>query len=288
MQAGSNMDFIGILYQSRLEQATALAKTIQSRITDLGTGVWLRSSWEEGLNQKDLPETQLIISVGGDGTLLRVTRQVAGWDVPILGINAGSLGFLTELDGSDAVEHLEDIINGKGWVEQRSMLEASLGGSKWQAMNEVAISRGGAARTIQISVEVDDTRMFAFSGDGLLVATATGSTAYNLAAGGPVLPPTSAYSIIKAVASHPLSQSAIVVEEDSAISVELKGNHAAVLSIDGHVDYPLDTGDKVSIRSSDFKAKFLRLQSKNYFYGALSSILSGQRYHPGLADDRID
>ncbi|MFL2640787.1 MAG: NAD(+)/NADH kinase [Dehalococcoidia bacterium] len=282
------MDFIGILYQSRLEQATALAKTIQSRITDLGTGVWLRSSWEEGLNQKDLPETQLIISVGGDGTLLRVTRQVAGWDVPILGINAGSLGFLTELDGSDAVEHLEDIINGKGWVEQRSMLEASLGGSKWQAMNEVAISRGGAARTIQISVEVDDTRMFAFSGDGLLVATATGSTAYNLAAGGPVLPPTSAYSIIKAVASHPLSQSAIVVEEDSAISVELKGNHAAVLSIDGHVDYPLDTGDKVSIRSSDFKAKFLRLQSKNYFYGALSSILSGQRYHPGLADDRID
>ena len=288
MQAGSNMDFIGILYQSRLEQATALAKTIESRISDLGTGVWLRSSWEEELNQKELPETQLIISVGGDGTLLRVTRQVAGWDVPILGINAGSLGFLTELDGSDAVEHLEDIINGKGWVEQRSMLEASLDGSKWQAMNEVAISRGGAARTIQISVEVDDTRMFAFSGDGLLVATATGSTAYNLAAGGPVLPPTSAYSIIKAVASHPLSQSAIVVEEDSSISVELKGNHAAVLSIDGHVDHPLDTGDRVSIRSSNFKAKFLRLQSKNYFYGALSSILSGQRYHPGLADDRID
>ncbi len=281
------MDCIGILYQSQIEQATALAKTIEEHISGLGKQVWSRSSWQDDLNQKDLPETQLIISVGGDGTLLRVTRETAAWDVPILGINAGSLGFLTELDGSKALEHLNEIIDGKGWIEQRSMLEASVDGSNWHAMNEVTISRGGAARTIQISVDVDDTRMFAFSGDGLLVATATGSTAYNLAAGGPVLPPTSPYSIIKAVASHPLSQSAIVVDSDSSISVELIGNHAAVLSIDGHVDYPLSSGDRVAIKSSDYKAKFLRLQSPNYFYGALSSILSGQRYHPGLSDDRI-
>ena len=133
------MDCIGILYQSQIEQATALAKTIEDHISRLGKEVWSLSSWEEDLNQKDLPETQLIISVGGDGTLLRVTREMAEWDVPILGINAGSLGFLTELDGSEALEHLKEIIDGKGWIEQRSMLKASLDGSNWHAMNEVTI-----------------------------------------------------------------------------------------------------------------------------------------------------
>ena len=288
---GVNLNHIGIMYQSRLKDATELAKSVADHIRQLGKTVWVIPSSDK-IQDAEISSTDLVISVGGDGTLLSVTRDTAAWNTPILGINAGSLGFLTELDRENYKSKLVDAFNGKGWIEDRSMLSTDIGGLQWNALNEIAVSRGGAARTIQINVDVDNTRMMAFQGDGLLVATATGSTAYNLAAGGPVLPPTAPYFIIKAISAHPLSQSALIVEPNATVEVELKGANPAVLSIDGHVDHDLVTGDRVKVSRSTHVAHFLRLRPPNYFYGAIHSILSGERHHPDfpryLNDESID
>lgn len=279
------MKQIGILYQSHLDQATDLAERLAARARDLGQDVWLRSSWEEGLEKVDVSGTDLIISVGGDGTLLRVTRVAAPWSIPILGVNAGRLGFLTEMEAATALDQLPQVLDGKGWVEDRTMLLVQKDGEGWYAMNEVVVSRSGPVRTVQANVSVDETPLIAFRGDGLLISTATGSTAYNLAAGGPVLPPTASYLIVKAISAHPVSEAPLLVEPASLIHVRIKTDHGAIMSIDGQIDHPVADGDEITVRRSPYQARFLHMRPPGYFYGMLHDLLSGARRHPDLPAD---
>ncbi|MBI4236256.1 MAG: NAD(+)/NADH kinase, partial [Chloroflexi bacterium] len=200
---------IGILYQSHLALATELSERLAERARHLRLSVWRRSSWEDGLERVDVSGTGLIVSVGGDGTLLRVARVAAPWGIPILGVNAGRLGYLTELEGSDIPDALAAILEGQGWVEERTMLLVQHKESRWYAMNDAVVSRGGPARVVQINLRAAGTPVTSFRGDGILIATATGSTAYNLAAGGPILPPTAPYLIAKALSPHPVSEAAL-------------------------------------------------------------------------------
>ena len=285
---GTTLRQIGILFQSHLEEATRLADALDERARLLGKKVWRRSSWDEGLAEQDVSETDLIISVGGDGTLLRVTRVAAPWGIPILGVNAGRLGFLTEIEGAEALTALPEIIEGRGWMEERTMLLVQKDGAPYYAMNEAVLSRGAPARVVQVTVRVDDSLLTTFRGDGLIVATATGSTGYNLAAGGPVLPPEAPYMIVKPVSSHPVSGAPLLIDPSVHLHITVRTDHGAALSIDGQDDYKVADGDEITVRRSPYQACFLHLRPPGYFYEMLQGMLSGTRRHPDLPDQRDD
>ena len=279
------MQSVGILYQSRIPKATEMAERLAARIRELGRDVWLRSSWEEGLERLDVSDCKLIVSVGGDGTLLRVTRVAAPSGVPILGVNAGRLGFLTEVDSPNALELIPMALEGLGRLEERTMLAVEYNGKLSYAMNDVIISRGGPARTVQANVAVNEQELLAFRGDGVIVATATGSTAYNLAAGGPVLPPTTQELILNPISAHPASESAILIDPESVLLIRIKTDHGAVLSIDGQEDYPVLDGAEVIVRRSPHRARLLRFRPEGYFYATLRDLLHGRRRHPDLVGE---
>ena len=278
------MKQIGILYQSHIEQASRLAGELENRARLLGKQVWRRSSWDDDLADQDVSGTDLIVSVGGDGTLLRVTRVAAPWGIPILGVNAGRLGFLTEIDEPDAFTALPAVFEGRGWVEERTMLLVQKDGAPYYAMNEAVLSRGAPARVVQVSVRVNGAVLTTFRGDGLIVATATGSTGYNLAAGGPVLPPEAPYIAVKPVASHPVAEAPLLIDPSAHLHVTVRTDHGAVLSIDGQDDYAIADGDEITIRRSPYQARFLHLRPPGYFYEVLQEMLSGMRRHPDLPE----
>ncbi len=254
----------------------------------LGKQVWRRSSWDENLAEQDVSGTDLIVSVGGDGTLLRVTRVAAPWGIPILGVNAGRLGFLTEIEGTEARTALPAVFEGRGWVEERTMLLVQKDGAPYYAMNEAVVSRGAPARVVQVTVRVNGAVLSTFRGDGLIVATATGSTGYNLAAGGPVLPPEAPYLVVKPVASHPVAEAPLLIDPSAHLHVTVRTDHGAVLSIDGQDDYAVADQDEITVRRSPYQARFLHLRPPGYFYEMLQKLVSGVRRHPDMPDTNGD
>lgn len=277
------MKRVGILYQTRTAEPETVASTLADQIRALGRDVWLQSSWDDGIDLIN-GDTDLIISVGGDGTLLRVARLVAPSGIPILGVNAGRLGFLTEVDANGASELLPRALDGDGRIEERTMLAVDHDGATSYALNDAIISRGGPARTVQVGVTVNGVELLAFRGDGVIVATATGSTAYNLAAGGPVLPPTTAELIINPVSAHPASESPVLVQPDAEIVIRIRTDHGAILSLDGQDDFDVSDDAVITVSRSPHHARLLRFRDSGYFYRSLSDLLNRRRRHPDLPD----
>ena len=277
------MKRVGILYQTRTPEPETVAVALADQARALGRDVWLQSSWDDGVDQIN-GDTDLIISVGGDGTLLRVARLVAPSGIPILGVNAGRLGFLTEIDASDATNLLPRALNGEGRIEERTMLAVEHDGASSYALNDAIISRGGPARTVQVGIDVNGAEFLAFRGDGVVVATATGSTAYNLSAGGPVLPPTTAELIINPVSAHPASEAPVLVEPDAEIVIRIRTDHGAVLSLDGQDDFDVHDEAVITVRRSPYHARLVRFSDAGYFYRSLSDLLNRRRRHPDLPD----
>lgn len=277
------MKRVGILYQTRTSEPQTVASMLADHARALGRDVWLQSSWDDGIDQINR-DTDLIISVGGDGTLLRVARVVAPSGIPILGVNAGRLGFLTEVDASGASELLPRALDGEGRIEERTMLAVDHDDTTSYALNDAIISRGGPARTVQVGVDVNGVELLAFRGDGVIVATATGSTAYNLAAGGPVLPPTTAELIVNPVSAHLASESAVLAEPDAEIVIRIRTDHGATLSLDGQDDFDIHDDAVVTIRRSPHRARLVRFRDSGYFYHSLSDLLNRRHRHPDLPD----
>ena len=277
------MKRVGILYQTRTPEPETVAVALADQARALGRDVWLQSSWDDGVDQIN-GDTDLIISVGGDGTLLRVARLVAPSGIPILGVNAGRLGFLTEIDASDASDLLPRALNGEGRIEERTMLAVEHDDGSSYALNDAIISRAGPARTVQVGIDVNGAEFLAFRGDGVVVATATGSTAYNLSAGGPVLPPTTAELIINPVSAHPASEAPVLVEPDAEIIIRIRTDHGAVLSLDGQDDFDVQDEAVITVRRSPYHARLLRFSDAGYFYRNLSDLLNRRRRHPDLPD----
>lgn len=277
------MKRVGILYQTRTPEPETVAVALADQARALGRDVWLQSSWDDGVDQIN-GDTDLIISVGGDGTLLRVARLVAPSGIPILGVNAGRLGFLTEIDASDATDLIPRALSGEGRIEERTMLAVEHDGASSYALNDAIISRGGPARTVQVGIAVNGAELLAFRGDGVVVATATGSTAYSLAAGGPVLPPTTAELIINPVSAHPASEAPVLVEPEAEIVIRIRTDHGAVLSLDGQDDFDVHDEAVITVRRSPYHARLLRFSDAGYFYRSLGDLLNRRRRHPDLPD----
>ena len=270
------MKQIGILYQPKREKALPLAEEIEKSLSHQGISCWLCSVWEEDKAQAQAPNSDLILSIGGDGTILRAARISAPLSIPIVGINLGKLGFMTELNTTEVMEKLADLLAGKGWVEERAMLEAELGGENFRALNDVFVGRGSLARLVFIETMIDGELLTTYRADGVIVATATGSTGYALAAGGPILYPESKEIILQPIASHLSLSQALVLPSETIIELRVTTSHEAKLSLDGQVEIPLSSGDGVRVKLSPYRARFLRLRPKSYFYTLLEQKLKGK------------
>jgi NAD+ kinase len=273
---------IGVLYHPKVESTRAKAGDIEAFLKTRGVSSWTCSSWDNERVESLLEGTDLVITVGGDGTILRAARIVAPMKIPITGINLGKLGFLTELTIDDAAEKLPELLNEEGWIDERVMLraEVAVGGKTqvYHALNDVVVARGEIARLIRIEAGVDGQTLAAYKTDGLIVATATGSTGYALAAGGPVIYPQSSDLVMVPIAPHLSMDSPLVLPGDSEIQLILDTYHGATLSVDGHVNLKLSGGDTVKLKRSDQTTRFWRVCPESYFYANLEEKLYGTRF----------
>ncbi|GAI07775.1 unnamed protein product, partial [marine sediment metagenome] len=191
------MKKVGILYHPMIEAAYTLAKKLQDFLSSSSISVWLCSAWEGEKARAQVAETDLILSIGGDGTILRVAQAVVPGLTPITGINLGKLGFMTELSADEAVDKLPALLAGDGWIDERAVLEAELSPTNQEhksarifyALNDVVVARGAIARIVYVEASINGEPLTTYKADGVIVATATGSTGYSLAAGGPILHP---------------------------------------------------------------------------------------------------
>jgi NAD+ kinase len=218
----------------------------------------------------------LWIALGGDGTMLRSGHLCAPHDLPIVGINMGNIGFLTSIQQEEWPRLLLSLLDGNYWLEPRMMLRAEQfrGGQclgVWDVLNEAMVGRGYYMRPVRLRTCVDGNHLTSYTADGLIVATPTGSTAYALAAGGPVLPPDLRNILLVPVAAHLSFDRPIVLAEGSAVSIVVHTDHTAVLSLDGQSPIDLHDGDRVEVRASEHTVHFVRLQDMGYFYRNLTS-----------------
>jgi NAD+ kinase len=234
-----------------------LAKTLQS----LGCDVYLESDTAENSAITSLPiiktsdfqgQIDLVIVLGGDGTMLGVARQIAGKEVPLIGINMGTLGYMTDIPLKDAQSVLEEMLNGHFTEDIRYLLEAEvIRGQEvignGLALNDVVVNRSGFSGMLELTVHVNDQFMYDQRSDGLIVATPTGSTAYSMSAGGPILHPSVAGVVLAPIAPHSLSNRPIVLPNDSAIFIELIGGKDVSVNFDMQSLTHLKIGDKVKI-----------------------------------------
>ncbi|MEX2143141.1 MAG: NAD(+)/NADH kinase [Anaerolineales bacterium] len=223
-------------------------------------------------------EFDLVIAVGGDGTMLRTGQLCAPLGIPVLGINEGHFGFLIELERDAWREALPRLVSGDYRLEARMLLHVEYwrGGQQvgtWEALNEALVGRGRIARPVHLAASLDGSSLTTYVADGLIIATATGSTAYALAAGGPVLPPTLRNLVLVPVAAHLSLDRAIVLSEGAAIRVELARGDEALLSVDGQQSIDVSLGDWVDLRASEHSLHFLRFHEPSHFYTRLLRIM---------------
>lgn len=228
----------------------------------------------------------LVITLGGDGTVLRAGNLCAPYNVPIMAINMGQFGFLIEVSQHDWQAALDKLIKGDYWIEERMMLTGTLWREEecinnWDVLNEVVIGRGHSVRPVHLAVRLDDKTLTTYVADALIVSTPTGSTAYALAAGGPILPPELRNILLVPVAPHLSLDRGIVLSEGATINIEVLSNHQAVVSADGQGPVHLIKGDRVEVRAGQHVVRFIRFQETDYFYRNLISLMD---QNPSVGD----
>ncbi|GBD10823.1 NAD kinase [bacterium HR23] len=284
----SERRLVGIIYNGRLEEARALAQRIAQAV---GGEHWIASTESLESRAGAMARSRLAITVGGDGTTLRTARLAAPCQVPIVGINMGRVGFMTELAPEEAMERLPAYLEGRGWIEERTMLEARVapeghepseeGLPTFHGLNDAVVARGTVSRLIRLAVRIDGEPLATYAADGVIVATSTGSTGYTLAVGGPILDPRLDCLLLKPVAAHLGLNTALVFPGDAKIDITVEAEHPVVLSVDGFQDLMLGDGDRVQVARSPYRARFLRARPSSHFYRTLFQRL-GIPPRPGL------
>ncbi len=217
------------------------------------------------------PSADLYVVIGGDGTLLSVARAIASQPRPILGVNLGGLGFLTETSLEEMPEVLVEVLEGRYLLERRMALDATLLRSgrsiaRQIVLNDVVITKSAVARIIDLSLSIDRHFVTTYKADGLIVSTPTGSTAYSLSAGGPIIHPEMQAVLIAPICPHTLTMRPLVVPEDSAVEVALRTDASEVyLTLDGQVGHPMRARDRVRVRRSRLPVLMVRSGRKTYY-----------------------
>jgi NAD+ kinase len=261
---------IGILYNPRIKPARDFSEETAKYLTKQKLSCWQSSSQDDSEIRSHIKGTEMVLSVGGDGTVLRAARALARYSVPIVGVNLGKLGFLTELKLNEAHDSLPALIAGEGWIDERAMIKVELDGSEtWHGLNDIVLGRGVRPRVINVEVIIDNNTFTTYKSDGVIVATATGSTGYSLAVHGPILYPQARDIVLNPICPHPTFDNALVLSPESVIELRVRTDHEAVLSVDGQVDIALEGEKTVKVSLSPYVTRLLRLQSRNFFYSTL-------------------
>jgi len=281
----------GIFIHSKWSAARTLADEVTAFLSRQNVGVWVTSDWDDSTLATYMPGTDLLICLGGDGTVLRAARSVIPNPVPILGVNMGRLGFLAEVRPGDLIDYLPDVLAGRHRIEERSMLQAQLRswGVTYHALNDVVVGRQTVSRPVYVEVGVDGSRLAIHRCDAMIVASATGSTAYSLSAGGPILHPESKDIVLTPVSPHMAAARPLVLPPSSTVDLTIGSEQDAIVSVDGQVDRALESGDVVSICRSEYVARFVRFSKPEDYYALLSERLDWLRVlrateHPELFD----
>ena len=221
--------------------------------------------------QKEIRTADMLICFGGDGTILHSSKIATEHGLPILGVNIGTMGFIAELEASE-MELLRKIPQGDYTVEPRTMLDVSVVSGKQTlfhetALNDAVITKGAIARVVQLSITCDGVEATSFSGDGVILCTPTGSTAYSMSAGGPIVEPSAKNFLITPICAHAMLAKSIVVAPDRVIAVRVGkvGRHNAFLSVDGGRAFRLNVGDEIVVKSSQKVTRLVRLKDISFF-----------------------
>lgn len=270
-----------------LEKTKAIAQFLELRGHKCGyCGIERVYDSEDALIKirRGIPEdTECILVLGGDGTLIQVAGIISDMDIPMLGINMGNLGFLAEVEKDSVFDALEKVFSGEYHIEERMMLsgETNISGIKMKqvhALNDVVISRNGQLRIINFDIYVNQNLLYSISADGMIVSTPTGSTAYNLSAGGPIVAPYAEGILLTPICPHSLTMRPILLSKDDEIKIEIGSgsdfrNTAAEVTFDGGSACPLNEGDSVTIKKSFSNTKIIKISNKT-FYETLSKKMS--------------
>jgi NAD+ kinase len=220
-------------------------------------------------------DLDLLIALGGDGTVLRAGRLAIPNQIPVLAVALGRLSFMAELSPDELADGLRVLLDGGGWRDERALIEASIERDgavlhEFLALNEVLVDRGSISRVVIADVYVDDALLTTYHADGVMVSTATGSTAYALAAGGPIVDPRSHALVLASVAAHLTNVPSMVLHEDARVRIILRSRHPAELSVDGRENHTLLENDLVSVHRSAHRCIFARVHPPTHFYANLS------------------
>jgi NAD+ kinase len=270
---------LGIVYNATNPLAVALQERAVTWCAVHDLPVWTSPGADQGRVRTHLPGTELLLILGGDGTLLRAVSALATTDVPLLGVNTGKVGFLAKAEADQLEAVLGQVLEGAFEVEARMALEVkivpapdgatSTTAAHYVALNEAAIVRGSLARLIRVDVAIDDTHLATYRADGLVVATPTGSTGYSFSAGGPILDPSSRNLVVTPIAAYLAGIHSIVVSPRHTVSVRVEAAYDVMVSIDGQTDLPLAVGDSVRVHARERPIRFMQPHGTPSFWDLL-------------------
>lgn len=267
---------IAVMANANIPEALDVAEEVSAYLEEEGVRSQVGSLFDEGLRAAvEAREFDLLIALGGDGTMLRAGHLCAPVDVPLLGLNVGHFGFLVELKREDWRDELPKLLTGDFWYEERMLLKAQCvreGTEKktFDVINDVVVARGQYVRPIEVEAILNGAHIASYIADGLIAATATGSTAYALAAGGPILPPEIRNILLIPVAPHLSIDRAVVLSEGASVFIRVKTKHEAVVSVDGQEPVQLMSGDGVKIKAHEKSLFMVRFGDPGYFYRNLT------------------
>ena len=274
----SQIKRIGILAHPSRPDTHPVAREIADKLKKRGVAHWLHTNWEADEVGADVAAADIVMAIGGDGAMLRAGRVCAEYGVPVLGVNMGWLGFLTEIpQPEDCEAGLDKLLAGDYWIERRMMLQATLLEARreviacYRALNDVVISGSVFGRMVQIAAYIDKHWATTYNADALILSTPTGSTAYALATGGPILPPELRNILMLPMAPHLSMDRPIVLARGAVVDIEPtpENRHPVVLTVDGKVEVELGAEQHLRITSAEPASQFVRLRERNYFYRSL-------------------
>jgi NAD+ kinase len=272
---------VSILYHPRKPESKPLAAEIGAWVAAQQHEIWLGSNWDAEEVHRMTAESGLLIVLGGDGSILRAARFAVPYDTPILGVNLGRIGFLSEAEPDNWQEVLTKVLANEHWIERRLMLlaehwrEGEIIG-RYMALNDFVVG-GTQSRVVRLDLQVDDHHITTYTCDSLIAATPTGSTAYSMAAGGPLLPPQLRNFLLLPVAPYLSLDRALILHEEATARVRVSTENEAHLMADGQDFAPLREGDEVVIRKHIHEGRFARVGETGYFYNRLLKRLGFER-----------
>jgi NAD+ kinase len=269
---------IGFAYNPTQELTVELAARASGWCRLRGIDEWQSPAGELETLLRELPTTDALVVLGGDGTFLRAARAVAEVDVPILGINLGKVGFLSKAEAGDLETVLERIVAGEFTFDERMAIEGRIvrGGAdgtgeaeRYVALNDIVVARGALARVCRLDVSIDDTHLATFIADGLVVASPTGSTGYSFSAGGPILDPVSRNLVVTPIAAYLSALRSVVASPEQVVRCRVVDAHEALVSVDGREDLPIAVGDLVEVRALERPIRLLHPRGALSFWDLL-------------------